>query len=54
MENVLKKLKRYSISDDGRYGHNRDSAYDEETGLWIYEDKNGKFVKWNELINLTS
>ena len=48
---VISRLKRYTISDDGRYGHNRDSAYDEETKLWIYEDKNGKWIKYDELIN---
>lgn len=49
MSVIINNLIRYHISCDQRYGHNRDSCYIEEFGFWVYENKKGKWVKYDEL-----
>lgn len=48
----MKQLKRYTLSGDQRYGHNRFSAWDEKECMYIYEDKNGKWVKFEDVEKL--
>ena len=51
---IINSLKRYFISTDWRYGHNRDSKFVEELGFWVYEvdTEKGKWVKAEELFQL--
>ena len=48
----LNSLNRYIISTDHRYGHNIDSCFDEKFGFWVYKDKNGLWVKTDDLDKL--
>ena len=47
----MKQLKRYTLSGDQRYDHNRDSAWSDKENLFIYEDENGKWVKFEDIGN---
>jgi hypothetical protein len=48
----MKQLKRYTLSGDQRYNHNRDSAWNDNENLFVYEDKNGKWVKFDDVESL--
>jgi len=52
MEIELNKIKRYSLSGDQRYSHNRMSKWDEKEMMFVYEDENGKWVKFEDIEKL--
>ena len=48
MDKNVETIKRYTISGDQAYGHNRDSAWQNDEELFIYDNENGKWVVYNE------
>lgn len=52
MEAEVNKIKRYSLSGDQRYSHNRMSAWSEKENMFIYEDENGVWVRFEDIEKL--